>query len=75
MICSSKHLCKLYETSYDVIDPVLSVQAKKRKKCTEGLKYLNKEANFLAKLEHYMVHKFVSKPKQLKINGFFAKKR
>ena len=36
---------------YDVIDPVLSVQAKKiRKKCLEGLKCLNKEV--LVALSH-----------------------
>ena len=30
--------------------------------------------NFLAKIEHYVVNKSISKAKQLKIYDFFAKK-
>ena len=31
--------------------------------------------NFLAKIEHYVVNKSISKAKQLKIYDFFTKKR
>ena len=43
MIFGSEDLCQSYETYFDIIEPVLNVQEKQKKKCLLGLKCLIKK--------------------------------